>query len=494
MSFSDFEFIMKCSRNDFIYDKPISDKNSVYRLSNLIFVSTKSKYLRVEKSEDEIKFSYGSQYLSNAEIKWNFKKKVLNINLDELGLSNIFYIEDDENIFISNTTILLEKNVKLNKLSESNILFFLTSGFLPVGRSFWTDLHRVDKGIEIDLSLKNKLIEKSNWRSRFLSKSEHSENISVDRILNTLSESLKYINDYYSPDEIRMSGGIDSRLISALWRYEPLNAVVVQSPWMRDGEDLDVNISSAWANHLKWPHKVLKPSSEDFGFFIETQGKNVLTGLCGGEFLGGQFRHVIETSPNLWADTAAEIFPGKNLDFLNDDGWVHDVVSSEEKWLVESLRVFIQSSRSTLYSSYKNSWATPFQMHAKYLSPFVTSHFLKLFLNIPIDIIGDYNLYEKIFLALKPELEKVPLCSQITHRIPQMNANPAFGLNPKSRYDKNFLEPDRRAQADRLSKLLAQNNIYLSAESLYQMLLNSKTKFKVLSLLNWMSMRFGLQD
>lgn len=77
MSFSDFEFIMKCSRNDFIYDKPISDKNSVYRLSNLIFVSTKSKYLRVEKSEDEIKFSYGSQYLSNAEIKWNFKKKVL---------------------------------------------------------------------------------------------------------------------------------------------------------------------------------------------------------------------------------------------------------------------------------------------------------------------------------------------------------------------------------------------------------------------------------
>ena len=40
-------------------------------------IDTKSKYLRVEKSEDEIKFSYGSQYLSNAEIKWNFKKKVL---------------------------------------------------------------------------------------------------------------------------------------------------------------------------------------------------------------------------------------------------------------------------------------------------------------------------------------------------------------------------------------------------------------------------------
>lgn len=493
MSFSDFEFIMKCSRNDFIYDKPISDKNSVYRLSNLIFVCTKSKYLCVQQSDDEIKFSYGSEHLSKVEIKWNVKKKVLSINLDDLGLSNIFYVESDENIFISNTTVLLEKNVKHGKLSERNILFFLIAGFLPVGWSFWADMQRVDKRIEIDLNLKNKLTEKSNWQSNFLTKSECTENIYVDNVLESLSDSLKHIKDYCSPDELRMSGGIDSRLISVLWKYEPLNTVVVQSPWVKEEEDLDVNISRAWANHLKWPHKVLKPSSEGFGFFIETQGKNVLTGLCGGEFLGGQFHRVINTSPKLWAHTAAEIFPGKNLDFLNDDGWVNDVISSEEKWLVESLRVFIQSSRSTLYRSYKNSWATPFQMHAKYLSPFVTPHFLKLFLNIPIDIIGDYNLYEKIFLALKPELEKVPLCSQITHRIPQMNANPAFGLNPKFRYDKNFLEPDRRAQADRLSKLLAQNNIYLSAESLYQMLLNSKTKFKVLSLLNWMSVRFSLQ-
>lgn len=80
----------------------------------------------------------------------------------------------------------------------------------------------------------------------------------------------------------------------------------------------------------------------------------------------------------------------------------------------------------------------------------------------------------------------MPLCSQITDRIPEMKADALFGANPKSRVTTNTQATSPEMRAERLSNLLAHKSIYISQQDLMRMLMNSNIN-QSFACAGWMS-------
>lgn len=486
---SNFRFFLKASTKNFSFDLSQYTSEISHQTANFVFLANDASNIHLSTYPDGIEIAMGYPSLSFMKVHWDGKRYQLSASLDELELMNIFYIKSEDTILLSNSVNILESSPLSGRLSKKALQFFLIAGFLPPSWNLRENIKRVSQKSIWNLSTLSESHHHTEWISNFLSPAQDASPIDT---LEVLKESLNLIESEVYPQQLRLSGGADTRLVSFLWQ-KPIEAVSVHSPWLDSGNDMDVNVAKAWAKQRNLPHRVMYPCEKEFAFFFEETSKPPLTGLCGGEFLGGQFHRVIPSHPENWNHHIKKLLPRASQEEFLNDPWISKVTHNRENWLAECVKVFLQSTRSTIYHSLRGSWMAPYELTYQVVSPFMTPPFLKHFLSLSIETLGDYHFYEKVFEALGSEVRRVPLCSQFTERVLSLKASHAWGQEPKSAKPIQKLLIGENVILRYLEKIMQQQEIDLDPDTLKKALEDPSLRLNVLSIYFWMKPRFNEQ-
>lgn len=476
-------FYLKASANAFEFDaKPYTVKHLVQRPRFVFLASNEDVVIR--EMDDVIEIEIGFPSLSYAKIRWFEKESKLEIGLDDFGLQSVFFYESGETVSLSNRINTLATVLPGPEVSARDMAFYLVSGFLPTGWTFWKHIHRVAARSSWNLREKTTNHEPNQKWMPTASKSPSS----VSEVTQSIREGLDLIHQEVNPTQLRISGGADTRIVSYLWNH-PVENVSVRSPWMSEGQDQDVNLAAAWSKFRGVPYRTLVPDPTKFAFFAEPPSRPMLTGLCGGEFLGGQFNRVIPSGPSKWDSSLREYLSEDLRDLVAADAWYQDVARDHDLWLMECARVFSQSARSTIYGSLVESWTVPCEIYFNAVSPFVAAPFLECFRK-SIGTWGDYEFYEKVFRSLGPDIASVPLSSQFTLRAKDLEAGPEWGVEPKSAKPKTAPSSLPKESVEKMVSVMRINGVDLSFEKVARLLNDSPLRTNARSLYNWIDVRF----
>ena len=484
---TDFNLFIRASRDAFQVDlSRFTGMSASHESAHFICFSNDSASIRVEHTSEsgDVRIDFGYPSLGFAKIQWREESKQLTVELDELGLQSLFFYEDGGTVRISNRIEILEIAILKPRLSAKALSFFLVSGFLPTGWNFIEDIQRIDRRSEWSLRDNLKNHQFANW----IQYSRGSDPSAVEMV-DLLRYALEEIEEEVGPNEIRLSGGADTRIVSALYP-KALPAQVVHSPWVPDGKDLDVNLAEAWAREKGHRFEILRVPIEQFHFFAGTSNRPTLSGLAGGEFLGGQFSRVIPADPETWMSRAKQMLTNDMFEELEADPWIRRVLNDEQEWKTECARIFLQSTRSTIYQSLQGSWTTPYALMMRTVSPFTMPLFLKRFLSMSEELLGDYEFYLKVFDAVGPQIQKVPLCSQLTLHRPELRAGPEWGIDPKSIVPRSHAAVSMKDVTDELASICHAKELGLQHEEISALGAHLKTSLAVRSAHAWLKRRY----
>lgn len=487
VNFAGSSFYFKVSSEPFEFDTTLYGFKHVHKTARSVFMSRDAD-IRVTEANGRVELFLGTPTLSHAHVIWNEASSKLEVKLDPFGIQSVFVHEAGNSIYLANRIDILALTLRAPELCDFALSFYLLAGFLPSDRTFWKKIRRVQARSDWDLTTGRSNHEVNARWEPVRSKKK----FSPGEVIEALKESLARIEKEIAPTQMRLSGGADTRIVSYLWN-SPIEAVAVRSPWMSPGTDLDVNLAKAWAELRGFPFRELEPDAKNFAFFGEPPGRPMLTGLCGGEFLGGQFEHAIPSNPRKWRAALDHDFHPEVAKSLRSDSWFREVSEDEDRWLSECARVFVQSSRSTIYGSLVGSWSAPSELHLSTVSPFVTAPFLEIF-TAALGSWQNYEFYERVFRELGPELSRVPLSSQLTIVAPDLAPNAAdakgWGEEPKVKRPKMPMAPLDARAVSRWISILRENGVVMLETEIQRLLTESTSRANAISLFNWVMTRF----
>lgn len=217
----------------------------------------------------------------------------------------------------------------------------------------------------------------------------------------TLRRSTHDLVEAFALRGFRVSGGVDSRLISLLLSKAAaakMQAQVLCHPALAPSEDRDVLGAQATARMVDMNLQVLSPSFSAYNY-VGPEGREgvCLSGLYGGEFFGGlmyQFAPWLKTEPE----------PGPWSERLKLLGLRR-----------MSTELFLSAFRSTIYESVRNSWSNPWCLHVFAISPFTEQRFLDVLLSTPDSELENYRMYAQVFSLVAGPHAFEPLTSPIVH-------------------------------------------------------------------------------
>jgi hypothetical protein len=254
--------------------------------------------------------------------------------------------------------------------------------------------------------------------------------------LRIFSHTVDELYEYWRPQFFRMSGGVDTRLMAFLLSPSALKSIrgqVLCHPLLKLDQDRDVLGAQQISELTGITLEALSPDNIGYNYLggIE-KNKRALTGLYGGEFFGG-----------LMNSFAPWLEPLKNLNAENPlhNMWKERLSQLGPRRLTTEL--FLSSFRSIIYNSVHRSWASPWELNQRALSPFVEQEVMDALLKMPIEELQNYKLYATVFKKLAGENSSYPMSSPI------VGMQPGFlgfttGTEPKS-----LVNPTEIAQAHR---------------------------------------------
>lgn len=207
---------------------------------------------------------------------------------------------------------------------------------------------------------------------------------------------------------IALSGGADSRLIAAaLKEHKPSDLISVHSrlhPRLNTENDADVFIAKQICHYLDIPHEVQSAISEPSAYLSQDGPAKtpILSGLYGGEYLGGEAFYLIKNHSN-------------NFETSN-------LFSSRLEIIANSFSCDI----------YGGAWFATFFHHNLTVTPFLDSYIVEHLLSISDKFIINYNLYNQLLQHLPKALKDMPLQSQMTEYHTQGWQTDGRLINPKS--------------------------------------------------------------
>jgi hypothetical protein len=475
---SDFWFFIKASDEAFESDltKYVSIRVS-HKSSKFLFCSNDTS-VSLKTTDDSVEIKFGHESFGNCQISWSELTSELSVQLDELGLMSVFVHEAKGSLFLSNFIDLLERALTSRLLSANAIHFYCIAGFLQPGTTFWSGIRRIQGSGRWNLRCSESTHLDSKW-NEFASFDRKPD---VRETVEALKKEIDILKREVRPIELRLSGGADTRVVSFLWKDE-IQTVSVQSPWMNDEEDLDVNLASLWAREIGLPHKLLKPSASEFAFLCGISDRQFLTGLYGGEFLGGQFHRVIPSQPSDWTG-----YEHESPCVISE--WQEFVTEDQAKWMTECMKVFLISARSTIYGSILGSWSAPYRLRTSSVSPFCGSHFLKTFLSFSLEAVGNYDFYAEVFRSLGPQLQHVPLSSPMSNQLPHLRPGNEFGTDPKSVQKKQVTNYSSALVLSDLEQIFRAQSIEFRESLMRKLIGSTKTQINLRSLHAWLKPRF----
>ena len=230
-----------------------------------------------------------------------------------------------------------------------------------------------------------------------------------------------------------LSGGCDTRLILAilLTQYpeslKELNIYTRLHPDLVPDSDRDVSVAKILSQKFKFPLAIesyrLSPT-----VYLDAdlkEGERVLSGLFGGELLGGALLDGLMFSPD--SGTHKSESDGNFDDFLREF-W------SKNKFSSENLLAFY-------YYLLRNSYMTGLYKTPAWLqidcalefteSPFLDDDFLDLLFSVHPDVVYYYQVYVRILEVCYPEFIKIPVNNSYVAPYPFIE-RVDWGVEPKS--------------------------------------------------------------
>lgn len=226
-------------------------------------------------------------------------------------------------------------------------------------------------------------------------------------------------------NSIAISGGIDSRFLIACWLSKNVSRETKLysrlHPSLAEDQDLDVLVAKKIAALTHLPHGIQKPSSLPSAFLSQEPPCRpaVLSGLYGGEYLGGEFLNLVSlekwdqklAGTGIFAET---VMSRRKTNPLDDDVQL-------------KLEILAQSSFCRVYDA---SWGAIAVHHNLTLTPFWDSYFIEALSRMPAVQLQNYSLYRQLYSYLPRPVREIPLHSQMNHYFKDY-AHAQNGINPK---------------------------------------------------------------
>jgi hypothetical protein len=387
---------------------------------------------------------------------------------DKFGVRPLFVAESEGHVFFCSEYEPLNL-LKSKTINHQAIADYFCFGTTLNGETFREGIENLppanvtawEKGIKR---------EQVYWQSKL--KIDRSSSIEVHAIALavTLKEVVNSSFAQLSNPLCLLSAGADSRLIVTCLDAEKRK----QIPYLTSNlsvlaavDDRDVIGANAVAEKLGLSlHEVTKMAfaEEDFGtdYFIrnrQLRAQKVFGGWHGGEFLGG---YCLKAAPIRAALTEIEVNESLKKNF---SWWFRRKLKSHPFVAYQSARKAITSENqdlhfmidqmtrgffSNIYMGSRGHWLQPWQIIIHGYSPFWDSRFLQQLLTVPMEMLENYNLYNKIFALAFPELIEIPSNSPLTNRddscIPKLTAGkePKIVLQPLYQNALNSFRDDSR--------------------------------------------------
>lgn len=353
-------------------------------------------------------------------IHWNINTKSLTIINDKLGLYPLYiYRKNDQIIFASEAEAIAKLNLNNFQIDNNSIAEFISLGNILNGKSLFSNINNIlPASINVFRNSQNIRIIYYSVKQKKLDVLSYSD--LIDR-LSTKFHNAVIRRIKTDPVVIRLSGGIDSRLILACL-LEEKKEIHAETYFLRLKEvEKDALYSSALAKKYEFEHMCFpKASSTNLIDRIKGITKNPtyrFNGIWGGEIFGGtkfiRSRNILESAKRAFKDKFSNKFiatltlcPEMTLnDNLRDLPFNH--IESNYLYFY-----FTCCSRSFLSSEQGIGWERPnFFFFGNGLYPFTDCDFLELVFSLNPDFLKGRKLSIELLMHKHHDILNIPWMS-----------------------------------------------------------------------------------
>jgi len=339
--------------------------------------------------------------------------------------TGVYYFSNDKNqiVFSSLFPFYKKFHEKLNiNFNEDSLSDFLRYGFITFGQTPFKNISRLPPRHRLQLNKNSFLL------------CQEAETSIPESILTNIGELFEFIQERFhlwlsqsSFKSIAISGGIDSRFIVASLLYKPPTNTLIhfhsrKHPLLSETEDLDVALGKQIAQLTPHPHTIQCSQDAPFAFLSQEPPAipPVLSGLYGGEYLGGELLNLVslrsfdenKTQPDSYFEN--EVMSQKNSSPFE-----------------ENVRLKLDIlSHASLCNTYEGAWIHIGEHHNLTLSPFTDTFLMELLGRLRATDLKNYSLYRKLYSLFPEQLRIIPLNSQMNSYYEDY-PYPQFGKNPK---------------------------------------------------------------
>lgn len=380
--------------------------------------------------------------------------KLLIVN-DRFGFKNIYYYDDSEIFLFGPKIISLFAFQKINKkIDESALSDFFHFGYILRDKTFLTNVKLLRGGVTAFVESKKAIAVKQYW-DFYSAKKNTSEELKfyVENAYTLLLDSVKKRIVENEKIIVQLSGGLDSRIITAMVKTAGYNCDVMTFGSQDCVETLiaqDAAHKMGIKRHLK---KEIKPSnfvrfinetiqntdgqceslgiSGPYSVIKELLSNNdydlLLGGFCGDLVLGGKFLYkdseLLDKNINNIENYCFELMGGQDLLPSLDSIFNKDMCGILKDYRFTNLQEELRSiiGRVTSYGDlldwfiisnrvlrYINSAQRTNTIYVKEFYPFFDYDFFDFIYTIPSTVRQDHFLYKEIYKSKFPNLAKVP--------------------------------------------------------------------------------------
>lgn len=421
--------------------KPNKAVGYEYLSTDFRFFCNSDKGFRLYSENDKITLEVGDLSLKGFRLIWNSQEKSIKVLTDKYSLYPLLVFsgsDSESSLWFSNTSEYFPSIEPTFRLSQIAVNQFFTQGYLMPNNYFIDNVKRVSGSWSHVLGQEVKTHD-CRWTEELLPRVHTSVNTALRDARVCFLDTIDRIIANHVIDEFFLSGGLDSRTIAIaiklLGREFP--KVKIFSSSLSQSNDLDFEIAKLFCSKENISFSAEEHSSGTSSYFRDSIGKSTLSGLYGGDLLGGcwencLFPPVTQRTREFSLSREAEI---EGLQYLRD---IQSLSPLAQELLAQ--QVFTHSDRSILFSNLNYGWASPLANLRVSVSPFATSSFIEHTLSIPQNMRRNYRFYHRFYRTLNDN-DRLPLCSFYTHFYPEYSPSQTLGDNPKA-------EPIRDGKVD----------------------------------------------
>ncbi len=346
-------------------------------------------------------------------LKFGYEKGKVTVKTDPYGLFSYFYASCDGQLVITNyfPAVLHFLNVKaeIDPLALDELLIY---GNLSPGRTLFNKIKMGHPLHNLEIQDFSVVSSQKKSKPQNLRISDEKDSSLFYEVLKESVEHLLKTTDIYW---ITLTGGADSRLIFStldqkshqLRKYLFDNVAADPHAIPYDSKIVEM-IKEHFSLKIDYgfPQRVIEENKSYVGSQKNSVHNHILTGLYGGEILGGQ---ALKVQPRILGN---KMVSHRGFEFARDRQKIEfqEHISSQSD-LFYNLTLMISSFMSFFYED--KNWLFPFAISQKKITPFLNSKILEIVFSQKEEDLTQFSFYQKIYQNCAPLLINFPFNSAI---------------------------------------------------------------------------------